>query len=138
MGLLLRLAHQRAAKAFSAALQPLGIEGRHYGVLITLARLGPLTQSQIISELSGEKSSMVRTVDDLEELGLAVRRPVLGDRRARTVELTASGRKRLASARNVAEQMSDKLFGSLTDQEQATLRGLLTRFIAGGDARTSE
>jgi DNA-binding MarR family transcriptional regulator len=132
MGLLLRLAHQRAAKAFSEALQPLGIEGRHVGVLMTLARLGPLTQSQLIAELGSDKSSMVRTVDDLERLGLGVRQPVPSDRRARTVELTATGRERLVSARTIAEQVGEDLFGCLSDQEQATLRELLSRFVAGG------
>jgi DNA-binding MarR family transcriptional regulator len=135
LGLLLRLAHQRAAKAFSEALRGLNIEGRHYGVLLTLARSGPLTQSQLIGELNSDKSSMVRAVDDLEQLGLAVRRPVPGDRRARTVELTAAGRTRLASARAVAEQVTSDLFGILTDREQTTLRELLARFVAAGRSR---
>lgn len=136
IGLLLRLAHQRAAKAFSEALQPLGIEGRHFGVLTTLARLGPLTQSQLIAELHGDKSSMVRTVDELERLGLAERRPVPGDRRARTVELTATGRERLAAARMVAQHVTADLFGCLTDQEQTTLRELLRRFVDAGAPRS--
>jgi MarR family transcriptional regulator, lower aerobic nicotinate degradation pathway regulator len=127
---LLRLAHQRAAKAFSNALQPLGIEGRHFGVLMTLARRGPLTQSQLIVELGSDKSSMVRTVDDLERLGLCQRRPVPGDRRARAVEMTTQGGERFTAARAVAQQVGDALFASLTDQEQATLRDLLTRFIS--------
>jgi DNA-binding MarR family transcriptional regulator len=135
MGLLLRLAHQRAAKAFSEALQPLGIEGRHVGVLMTLARLGPLTQSQLIAELGSDKSSMVRAVDDLERLGLGVRRLVPGDRRARAVELTATGRERLVAARAIAEKVGEDLFGCLTEQEQATLRDLLSRFVAGGPRR---
>jgi MarR family transcriptional regulator, lower aerobic nicotinate degradation pathway regulator len=130
LGLLLRLAHQRAAKAFSDALQPLGIEGRHFGVLMTLARSGPRTQSQLIAELGSDKSSMVRTVDDLERLGLCQRRPVPGDRRARAVEMTTQGRGRFTAAKAVAERVGADLFGSLTDREQATLRDLLIRFIS--------
>lgn len=129
LGLLLRLAHQRAAKAFSDALHPLGIEGRHYGVLLTLARRGPLTQSQLMVELGNDKSSMVRTVDDLERLGLCQRSPVPGDRRARAVDMTATGRERFTAATTVAQQVTDHLFASLTDEELATLRDLLTRFI---------
>jgi MarR family transcriptional regulator, lower aerobic nicotinate degradation pathway regulator len=135
LGLLLRLAHQRAAKAFSEALQPLGLEGRHVGVLMTLARLGPSTQSQLIAELGSDKSSMVRTVDDLEHRGLAARRPVPGDRRARSVDLTTTGRERLASATTIAQHVGDDLFGCLTGREQATLRELLSRIVAAGAAR---
>ena len=135
MGLLLRLAHQRAARAFSEALQPLGIEGRHVGVMMTLARLGPQTQSQLTIELGSDKSSMVRTVDDLERLELALRRPVPGDHQARTVELTAIGRERLAAARAIGEDVSNRLFGSFTDREQVTLRDLLGRFVAADAAR---
>src|SRR3954451_15833747 len=98
LGLLLRVAHARTAKAASAAPAPLGIEGRHLGVLISLGSRGPLTQTQLVDLLGSEKSGMVRTVDDLERLGAAVRSPAPGDRRARLVELTPTGRDLLARA----------------------------------------
>jgi DNA-binding MarR family transcriptional regulator len=135
LGLLLRLAHQRAAKAFSEALQPLAIESRHFGVLMILARRGPLTQSQLIAELGSDKSSMVRTVDDLERLELCKRQPVPGDRRARTIELTAHGRETFIAARTMAQQVADDLFDCLTLDEQATLGDLLQRFVQAGLAK---
>lgn len=55
MGLLLRLAHQRAAREFTRALASLGIEGKHFGVLTTLARLGPASQTRLI----GDRKSVV-------------------------------------------------------------------------------
>lgn len=137
LGLLLRLAYQRAAKAFNSALLPLEIEARHFGVLLILGRAGPQTQSQLVGALNNDKSSMVRTVDDLERLGLCVRQPVPGDRRARTVELTALGRERLARAKRIAARVSDELFAGLSSREQATMRDLLTRFIDGGGAPAS-
>lgn len=130
MGLLLRLAHQRAAREFTRALASLGIEGRHFGVLTTLARLGPASQTRLIGELGSEKTAMMRTVDALEQQGLVVRRPVPGDRRARTVELTPQGRKRMAQASEIAQEVSAELLACFTDAEQATLRDLLVRFIA--------
>jgi MarR family transcriptional regulator, lower aerobic nicotinate degradation pathway regulator len=132
IGLLLRLAHQRAAKAFTGALQPLDIEGRHYGVLTTLVRLGPVTQARLIQELNSDKSAILRTVDELEQRGLTVRQPVPGDRRARTIALTAEGQRRFAAASKVAKQVTEQLFGCLTKAEQATLRDLLIRFVKAG------
>src|SRR5689334_20737814 len=71
IGPLLRLAQRRAARTFSEALRPLGVEGRHYGVLLNLAKHGPLSQRQLIDLTGSDKSAMVRTVDDLEARGLA-------------------------------------------------------------------
>jgi DNA-binding MarR family transcriptional regulator len=135
VGLLLRLAHQRAARAFSQGLMPLDIEGRHYGVLHTLAVRGPLTQAQLIAELHSDKSSMLRTVDDLERLGLVERKPVPGDRRARRIELTETGRQRYALAVETAEQVTDRLLAGLTPQEQRTLCTLLARFVEADEPR---
>jgi DNA-binding MarR family transcriptional regulator len=137
LGLLLRLAHQRAAKTFNEALQPLAIEGRHFGVLMTLARSGPLTQRQLIAELGSDKSSMVRTVDDLERLELCQRQAVPGDRRARAIELTAHGRETFTTASTVAQQAADNLFGCLAPDQQATLGALLRRFVQAGRAEAT-
>jgi MarR family transcriptional regulator, lower aerobic nicotinate degradation pathway regulator len=132
LGLLLRQAHQRARKGFNDALEPLGLEGRHFGVLMTLSRLGPATQARLIVELNSDKSAMLRTVDDLEQRGLVQRRPVPDDRRSHTVELTAKGRQQTAAAGDVAERVGEQVFAGLTAAEQRTLRDLLARFVAGG------
>jgi DNA-binding MarR family transcriptional regulator len=131
LGLLLRLAHQRAAKAFSQALEPLGIESKHFGVLMTLGRLGPSPQARLIAELGSDKSTMQRTVDDLEARGLVQRRPVPDDRRSHTVGLTAKGRQQTAAASEIAGRVGDELFAGLTAAEQRTLQELLTRFVDG-------
>jgi DNA-binding MarR family transcriptional regulator len=133
LGLLLRVAHARAAKTASTALAPLEIEGRHLGVLVSLAARGPLTQTQLIDTLGSEKSSMVRTVDDLERLGAAVRSPSPGDRRARLVALTPAGRDLLDRAQSRASHAAEELFSVLTDDEQNQLKHLLSRFTGRED-----
>ena len=136
IGRLLALAHKRAAKAFAEALEPLDLDGRVFGVMTALARLGPMTQARLIVELNSDKSTMLRTVDDLEQHGLAERRPVPGDRRARIVSLTPAGRERLAAGSQVAHRVAADLFGGMTDGELATLRDLLDRFAHGGSERS--
>src|SRR5215469_5217043 len=103
IGPLLRQAQRRSGRAFSAALRPLGIEGRHYGVLYHLNLLGPLSQRRLMDLTGEDRSSMVRTMDDLERLGLAERRPDPTDRRAHAVELTDAGRHVRAEAGAIAE-----------------------------------
>ena len=92
VGQLLRRAHTRAARAFAEALAPLGIEGRHFGVLAVVAEHGPQTQRDLVERVGSDRVSMMRIVDDLEARALALRRPVPGDRRLRAVELTDRGR----------------------------------------------
>ncbi|MDI1466059.1 MarR family transcriptional regulator [Catellatospora sp. KI3] len=129
VGLLLRRAHRRASRVFGQALLPLGIEPPHFGVLHTLARLGPLSQRGLIDQLGSDKSAMVRTVDDLERLGYAQRRPAQGDRRAYAVELTPAGRQALADGVAAAQEAAEEFLGDLDQDERATLKSLLTRLL---------
>jgi DNA-binding MarR family transcriptional regulator len=129
LGFLLRMSHSKAARAFSEALEPLAIEGRHFGVLMTLQQRGPLIQSRLTAELRSDKSAMVRTVDDLENLGYVTREPVPGDRRARTVTLTDLGRERLAAGGRLADDTGEVLFARFTEEELLSLRDLLRRFV---------
>ncbi|MFF5290638.1 MarR family winged helix-turn-helix transcriptional regulator [Paractinoplanes globisporus] len=131
IGQLLAGAHKRAARAFARSLEPLGIDGRLFGVLNTLGRLGPATQARLVAELDGDKSTMMRTVDELEAMGLAVRQAVPGDRRARAVALTDEGRARLASARVTADRVAGELFDGLPAADLTALRDLLRAFVRG-------
>ncbi len=127
LGLVLRTAHQTASRSAVDVLRPLGIEGRHLGVLMTLDRLGPLPQTRLGETLGSDKSAMVRTVDDLERLGAATRRSDPSDRRVNLVMITPLGRDLLARAQQLVGAAADELFGSLGQDEQQTLHDLLTR-----------
>ena len=127
LGMLLRVAHARAGRRANEALRPLGLEGRHLGVLLVLDREGPLSQTRIGEELGADKSAMGRTVDDLERLGAAERRADPADRRARQISLTADGEQFVAQAKRVAAATAEGIFQELSVEEQVTLRDLLTR-----------
>ncbi|UQU61755.1 MarR family transcriptional regulator [Couchioplanes caeruleus] len=129
IGQLLRLAHQRAARTFAEALAPLEIDGRLFGVLSAIARLGPATQAQLVTALDTDKSAMLRTVDDLEQRGFVERQPVPGDRRARIIALTDRGRRCLGEAEEIARSAAASMFGSLSTDELVALRDTLARFV---------
>jgi DNA-binding MarR family transcriptional regulator len=67
----------------------------------------------------------------VEERGLAERRLVPGDRRARTIALTPAGEKCLAAERT-ARETSATLFASMDPAELVTLRDTLARFVDEG------
>jgi MarR family transcriptional regulator, lower aerobic nicotinate degradation pathway regulator len=129
VGPLLRRAHARAARAFSEGLAPLGIEGRHFGVMAALVD-GPRTQRDLVDDVGTDRVSMMRIVDDLEARELARRRAVPGDRRLRAVELTDHGRAVVHEAEGTARSTGEALLAHLDPDERSTLIALLGRFVS--------
>ncbi|GAA3772439.1 hypothetical protein GCM10022403_004580 [Streptomyces coacervatus] len=136
LGLLLRRAHWHAAAVMTEALRPLGIELRHFAVLIVLVNQGPTVQRDLAAATGSDKAGIMRVVDDLERKGLAVRKAVPGDRRARAVEITPQGLELFDAAHAAAESPAERLIAELGPGEPELLTDLLTRFThpGGGEA----
>lgn len=75
----------------------------------------------------------MRVVDDLERKGLAVRKAVPGDRRARAVEITPAGLALFDEIHVAARPLSDRLGSVLEPGERDQLEALLTK-LAHSDA----
>ncbi len=129
VGLLMRRAHDRFAGAMADAVRELGIELRHFMVMIRLAQEGPLSQSALAQRTQHEKAAMVRIVDDLERAGLATRELVPGDRRVRLVRLTDHGRAVFERAHELADPAAQRQLADLSEAEQAQLKQLLARLV---------
>ncbi|MFE2938794.1 MarR family winged helix-turn-helix transcriptional regulator [Streptomyces sp. NPDC059255] len=136
LGLLLRRAHWRAAAVMGEALRPLGVELRHFAVLIVLVNRGPTVQRDLAAATGSDKAGIMRVVDDLERKGLAVRRAVPGDRRVRAVEITPQGLELFDAAHAAAEPLAEHLAAELGPGEPEQLTALLTRLAhpAGPEA----
>jgi MarR family transcriptional regulator, lower aerobic nicotinate degradation pathway regulator len=78
LGLLLRRAHWRAAAVMSEALRPLGIELRHFAVLLVLVNRGPTEQRDLVEATGSDKAGVMRVVDDLERKGWPCASPFRG------------------------------------------------------------
>jgi DNA-binding MarR family transcriptional regulator len=133
LGLSLRRAHWHAAAVMSEALRPFGIELRHFAVLLVLVNRGPTPQRDLVQTTGSDKAGIMRVVDDLERKGLAVRKPVPGDRRVRAVEITPKGLDLFDAAHVAAEPMAQRLVAALEPGEAAQLVDLLTRFTSPVD-----
>ncbi|MGY0056411.1 MarR family winged helix-turn-helix transcriptional regulator [Streptomyces sp. LZ34] len=127
LGLLLRRAHWHAAAVMTEALRPLGIELRHFAVLIVLVDRGPTAQRDLAAATGTDKAGIMRVVDDLERRGLAVRKAVPGDRRVRAVEITPQGIELFDAAHVAAEPLAERLVAELEPGEPERLADLLTR-----------
>ena len=134
LGLLLRRAHWRAAAVMAEALHPLGIELRHFAVLLELVNRGPTEQRDLVQATGSDKAGIMRVVDDLERNGLAVRKSVPGDRRLRAVEITPKGLKLFDAAHVAAQPLARRLASVLGPGEAEQLTDLLTRFTSQSEA----
>jgi DNA-binding MarR family transcriptional regulator len=129
MGLLLRRSHAKAAAALNGALEPLGLTGRHFGVLLLLAQVETSTQRDLIRRTGSDKAGMARTIADLREQGLIDLETSQADRRVIHLALNDTGRRVFDDARRRASGAATELFARFDDDEIATLTALLGRFV---------
>lgn len=94
--------------------------------VLALRRLaaGPQTQRELAERLSADQPYVTLMVDDLEKHGLVRRKPHPTDRRAKLVELTASGRKAAARADAILDEPPAELSGVPDADLEAVLRVL--------------
>ena len=133
VGFLLSWVGRRTAHRFATTLEALGLRPPHFGVMTLVDAHPGLTQRELVAESLIDPSSMVAVIDELEELGLAERRPNPTDRRKHAVHLTQKGKRALQRARGAAEEMIDDELAPLDAGERETLR-LLLRKLAGVEA----
>lgn len=111
-------------------LAPLGIDGRHYGVLAVLSELGPVSQQRLADLLAVDRSTMVAFVDELERQGHVRRGRDPGDRRAYAIELTDSGAELQRKAADLLAGCERKYLDPLSAAERRQLLDLLGQLVA--------
>ncbi|MFD3869038.1 MarR family winged helix-turn-helix transcriptional regulator [Streptomyces sp. NPDC058623] len=118
----------------AAALDEIGLTARMHCVLVH-ALEAERTQIQLAEIGDMDKTTMVVTVDALEQAGLAERRPSATDRRARVIAVTERGAAVAAESTRIVDRVHSEALGSLsaTDRE-ALLRGL--KLLVGGSLGT--
>jgi DNA-binding MarR family transcriptional regulator len=102
---------------------------QHYGVLASLAELGPASQGPLADRLCLDRSDLVTFLDELEARGLVVRTADPTDRRRKIVELTPAGGRLLAGLDELVFAADEELLAGLNADERATLVRLLQRIL---------
>lgn len=111
---LLTQAHYTFGRELAAAFEPLGITPRGHSVLAA-AFGGRHTQKELAEIVGLDKTTMVVTLDELEAAGLAKRVPSPADRRARVVQVTAAGEKKVRQANEIVTRVQADVLSSLGD-----------------------
>jgi DNA-binding MarR family transcriptional regulator len=108
-------------------LAKLGLTGHDYAVLSILTIDGPGTQHEIARLMRKAPGVIVAAVDQLESKGYVERQRDPADRRRSRVTPTDAGRKALARADEVGDDVVAKVLGGLSASELETVRELLNR-----------
>lgn len=114
LAFLLKHAQMRVVALAEPALDPLGLDGREFGLLVFFADEGSLSQQEAAQRLGIDRTTMVALIDGLEGKGLVERRPHREDRRKNTVGLTEAGRDLLTSAKRSIEDAEQRFLAPLS------------------------
>ena len=130
VGQLLFVAQQAAQALAAERLEPLGLSPRAWGVLSTLAESGPLTQIELATTMSIDRTAMVYLLDELEERSLVQRVRHPRDRRAFLIHLTAGGQDLQRRAAAALAGAAGTLLTPLDPAEREQFVGLLAKVAA--------
>ena len=118
------------ARRFEERSRTLALDFAQSRTLLVLAENEGVTQ-QRLSELTAIASPwLVRTLDRLEVMRLAQRRPHLADRRARSLVITEDARELLPLLWSIIGETLHEALRGLSNRETATLAKALQRVIA--------
>jgi len=124
---LARLFHQ----ALAVRIGPLGLAPAQFMVLLELWSEEGLTQRELVQRLDVEQATMANTLARMERDGLIERRALKGDKRARTIHLTAKARALENPARREAQAVNASALAALSPSDQDALLDLMRRAATG-------
>lgn len=127
--MLAHAAHVLATR-MTAAFAEIGITPRDYCVLYHAAS-GELTQIELARVSDLDKTTMVVTLDELEEAGYAERRPSRADRRARVVVVTEEGKRLVAAGHEIADRVHAEVLAELPPASRGVFVDSLTQLVSG-------
>jgi MarR family transcriptional regulator, temperature-dependent positive regulator of motility len=109
----------------------LGMRLKPYVALSYLRDRDHATQQELGEKLMVDPNNLVLLLNELEAAGYVVRRRDQDDRRRHIVELTAAGGRAVDRAERGMESVEDDVLGSLSGEDRATLRRLLSKALEG-------
>jgi DNA-binding MarR family transcriptional regulator len=137
VGQLLFVAQQAAQALAIERLEPLGLSPRAWGVLSTLMESGPLTQIELATTMSIDRTAMVYLIDDLEHRALVERVRNPHDRRAFLIHLTANGQDVQRRAAAALQGAAETLLMPLDAAERRQLVDLLAKIASAWEDRSA-
>ena len=120
-----------------AAMVETGLTQRKHQILAT-GLDAEHTQTELARIIGLDKTTMMVTLDELERDGLAERRPLPADRRARIVAVTSDGRTLLRKADAAFAAANERVLSRLPEDERPVFLRALERLACPGFVEARE
>ena len=104
------------------------------GLLVELWNKDGLTNAEIAELLDIKPSSVTAQVKQLEEAEMVIRKQDENDKRVNRIFLTEKGREAQETRDTMHNDISETIFGNLTDEEQEQLANLMEKLVETNDA----
>lgn len=113
----LSIASRKLRTLFDARVRAYGLTLARARTLIHLSKKNAMTQTELAEVLEVEGPTLVRLLDGLERQGLTERRPVEGDRRAKHIALTESGRRLAGEVTRLGNELREEVLADVSEAE---------------------
>lgn len=125
--LAVRRAETRATERLVNALSTHGATPQQFTTLLIIAEKPGLKLVELARALGIARSGAVVLVDELEGRGQVKRRPMPGDRRAHSLNITVKGSRSLEKQLASVDRCEEELFGELNIRDRSALLRILDR-----------
>jgi DNA-binding MarR family transcriptional regulator len=130
---LLHRAAQHMHNATGEQAEKHGLTLREYIVLSAIDKSPGLTQGELGTTLSLDKTTLMNQLDRLERRGLMVRRQAPGDRRIRIPEITESGEVLRAKVAKASAAVEASVLDGFSKDDIASLHRMLFTIIGDSE-----
>lgn len=121
--------------ALDRRMKDLGLSQASWLAIGSLAKYGPVSQTELARMLGIEDPSMVAMVDRMVKAGHMERQPSPTDRRVKLVTLTDSGRAVYAHLRSLADPFREELLGGVDRDKLAMITDFLESLQAAIESK---
>jgi len=126
----LRSAARHVTQLYDQFLAPIGLRVTQFSILAKLKRLGPLTINALAKEMVMDRTTLGRAIQPLVRDGLLRIEQAASDPRAKDIQLTKAGEKRLQEAVNAWSQAQARFEKGFGAQNALEMRALMRSVVA--------
>lgn len=138
IGYMLRRAQLAVFQDFARTYAKFGIRPAQYAVLTIIERNPGLKQKDVSEALGIKRANFVAMCDELEKLGLAMRRQVATDRRSYALHLTRKGELLMKKLHAANREHEARLVGEIGQEGRDRLIPLLAALARSGAAENGD
>jgi MarR family transcriptional regulator, temperature-dependent positive regulator of motility len=135
---LLRRAEQFAAELFARSELHDGVTLRQTVLLAAIAEAEGASQSDLVRTTGVDRSTLAEMMARMEKRGLIARAAAADDGRAKSVRLTADGRRRLAAVLPAIRNVDRSLLAALPAAKRTAFQAILAELADAADEKMSD